>query len=230
MPGWHDAAFRNVFVGVPRSQSWGKIWDYIFGTPKHTPATLAQIKDLDEAVFAPAPVRKTKKDSTFAPAPPLNSLNSSFLQQPEAQLLSSSLSRTFSLFGSMCRSEPGHWSSHVLDSNYVCQPLLTYLLTYLLAYLMRCCERIRRRWIDVNSTWLQYDFMDLEGKSSKILLASAWGHLSLPRTRRPRPLFQVDGRVAALLLVSKCYSRVQYAVGNAVSRLAAHSRSQKTSV
>ncbi len=106
----------KVFVDVPRSQSWGKIWDYIFGTPKHTPATLAQIKDLDEAVFAPAPVRKAKKDSTFAPAPPLNALNSSFLQQPEAQLLSSSLSRTFSLiFGCMCRSEPGAWYLHVLN-------------------------------------------------------------------------------------------------------------------
>jgi len=67
---------------LPWFLSPSKIWDYIFGTPKHTPATLAQIKDLDEAVFAPAPVRKTKKDSTFAPAPPLNSLNSSFLQQP----------------------------------------------------------------------------------------------------------------------------------------------------
>ena len=115
-------------------------------------------------------------------------------------------------------------------NHYLPTYLPTYLLTYLLTYLMRCCERIRRRWIDMNSTWLQYDFMDLEGKSSKILLASAWGHLNLPCTRRPRPSFQVDGRVAALLLVSKCYSRVQYAVGNAVSRLAAHSRSQKTSV
>jgi hypothetical protein len=43
----------------------------------HTPATLAQIKDLDEAVFAPAPVRESKKDATFAPAP---MLNSSFLE------------------------------------------------------------------------------------------------------------------------------------------------------
>eukprot|EP00440_Ansanella_granifera_P018909 gb/GFBE01020545.1/.p1 GENE.gb/GFBE01020545.1/~~gb/GFBE01020545.1/.p1 ORF type:complete len:268 (+),score=67.48 gb/GFBE01020545.1/:1-804(+) len=48
-----------------------KIWQALFGgPPKHEPATLEQIKGLDPAVFAPAPLREEKKeDTTFAPAP-----------------------------------------------------------------------------------------------------------------------------------------------------------------
>ena len=61
----------------------------------------------------------------------------------------------FSLFGSMCRSEPGHWSLHVLDSNYVRQPLLTYLLTYLLNEMLWTNQTTMNRCeFDMTSIWL----------------------------------------------------------------------------
>eukprot|EP00435_Cladocopium_sp_Y103_P009217 s5072_g2.t1 len=76
-PAPAPAKTSDLWWWLPWFLSPSSVWKYIFGTPTHTPATLAQIKDLDEAVFAPAPVRESKKDSTFAPAP---MLNSSFLE------------------------------------------------------------------------------------------------------------------------------------------------------
>lgn len=76
-PAPAPAKTSGLWSWLPWFLSPSSLWNYIFGTPMHTPATLAQIKDLDEAVFAPAPVRESKKDATFAPAP---MLNSSFLE------------------------------------------------------------------------------------------------------------------------------------------------------
>mmetsp|Transcript_49812 Transcript_49812/g.79400 ORF Transcript_49812/g.79400 Transcript_49812/m.79400 type:complete len:240 (-) Transcript_49812:108-827(-) len=76
-PAPAPAKTSGLWSWLPWFLSPSSLWDYIFGSPTHTPATLAQIKHLDEAVFAPAPVRESKKDGTFAPAP---MLNSSFLE------------------------------------------------------------------------------------------------------------------------------------------------------
>ncbi|CAK9035296.1 unnamed protein product [Durusdinium trenchii] len=79
-----EPAQSILWSWLPSFLSPSHLWGFIFGAPpRHTPATLAQIKDLDKAVFAPAPVRPPKEDSTFAPAPLLNSSStiSTFLQQ-----------------------------------------------------------------------------------------------------------------------------------------------------